>query len=96
MKSGATFVDRSFLGILRQKVGARDFQKLTREILESSIGSHTAWSPDLSEIMRQWELAKRTFAGEQHYERFIRLPRSLAHLNIPDHGVSDGELRITG
>lgn len=95
-KAGATFVDRRFLNIIRRMIGPRDFRSLTHENLESSIGSHTAYGPDLSDIMRQWELAKENFAGEDRYERFIRLPRSLAHLNVPDRGVTNGELRITG
>jgi hypothetical protein len=95
-KCGATFVDRAFLDMFRTKVGLANFRNLTRGTLETTVGSHTALSRELYDLLKAWEPVKRDFTGEAQYERFIMLPRSLAHLELPDKGISEGELRVTG
>lgn len=88
-------MDRAFLKLLEKKIGKQNFKTLTKGTLESSIGSHMAWSKELSEIMKDWEQEKRDFAGEEDRQKYIRLPRNLEHLEIPERGVTEGSVQIT-
>ncbi|ETI21666.1 hypothetical protein G647_08013 [Cladophialophora carrionii CBS 160.54] len=95
-KAGATFVDRGFLQVLFNKLGAQNYEALAGGTLETSIGSHSARSPELSEIMVDWEMEKRSYRGQADHEKDFYLPRRLHHLEIPERGVTDGRVRITG
>ena len=95
-KCGATYVDRGFLKLLKEKFDPRDFKRLNEGILESSIGGHTAWNAELGEIMKEWELEKRNFAGEEDHVARIQLPMNLRDIERPDRGITGGQLRITG
>ncbi|OCT45382.1 Hsp70 family protein [Cladophialophora carrionii] len=95
-KAGSTFVDRGFLRVLWNKLGAQNYEALAGGTLETSIGSHSARSPELSEIMEDWEAEKRHYRGQTDHERDFYLPRRLHHLEIPQRGVTNGQVRITG
>lgn len=71
-KCGATFVDRAFLELLEKKIGKQNFKNLTKGTLETSIGSHMAWSRELSDLMQEWENEKREFAGQDNRQYTIR------------------------
>ncbi|EXJ56124.1 hypothetical protein A1O7_09055 [Cladophialophora yegresii CBS 114405] len=95
-KAGATFVDRGFLRVLWNKLGAENYEVLAGGTLETSIGSHSARSPELASIMEDWEEEKRSYNGQADHEKDFYLPRKLHHLERPEHGVCDGRVRITG
>lgn len=95
-KCGATFVDREFQNILSRKIGPENFRRLDGETPEIAIGSHIAWGPELSELMKEFELEKRAFDGGENWEKHFALPRRLNHLNIPENGVEGGEVKFTG
>jgi hypothetical protein len=46
--------------------------------------------------MEDWEMEKRRYKGQADLEKLFYLPRSLHHLEIPERGVTEGTVRITG
>jgi hypothetical protein len=84
------------LKLLKDKIGPENFRILSGDMRETSIGSHTAWSSDIVELMKDWELVKRTYAGQEDQERWIALSGRLRDLNMPERGVRNGKVRISG
>ena len=95
-KCGATFIDREFRKWLELRLGRVNFGKLTGEAASSGITWNTIVEPRMVDIMRDFEITKRSFAGIGSPSKdHIALPHPLNSLNNPANGIENGEICIT-
>ena len=95
-KCGATFVDKSFVQWLKDKLGPTKFKILVPITPEHDVGSHTIVHEDLEKVLAEFEIVKESFDGhvpDEHNQ--ITLPFGLRQLEIQEQGIMDGKVLIT-
>lgn len=93
-KCGGSFVDANFKGWLRQvAIGPDNFAKLDKENALRPISTHTSESGPMRELMKRFDVKKKTFSHATTGLIRIDLPPPLDGLNVEGR-VRDGELTI--
>jgi hypothetical protein len=83
------------LKIILDRVGPPDSDKLRKEIPEGAIGGHDAFGPSLSDLLDKLQTMKENFDGSDDFEMAIQLPDMVAHLHIPERGITNGKMLFT-
>jgi hypothetical protein len=87
-----SFVDRSFLFWLEERLGTADFTKITG--CPADQVCRTLVTPKLGKMLQEFTVtAKSGFSGEEEY--YLRLPAPLSAIEEDERrGICDGEIRM--
>jgi hypothetical protein len=86
-------VDKAFQNWLRELIGDQEYKKLDPYIQAGKAGSHALVGEHMRELLKVFELRKRSFALSPVKDVPLDLTGDLANLNIRGK-VDGGEIRI--
>jgi molecular chaperone DnaK (HSP70) len=91
-KCGGSFVDRNFNKWLEKKLGKSLYERIA-DHPSSEKDQHTI-EPKMGKLMQEFQMAKRTFTGEDDTEHYMNLPKPLNTHTDAAAGIDEGEIKM--